>query len=172
MITEQIKKAIRDIPDFPKPGIIFKDITPILKDPALCDNITNAFVEQLKGVKIDVIVGIESRGFLFAAPVALLLGKPCIPLRKAGKLPGPLHAVSYALEYGDATLEIQRDAFAPGARVLIVDDVLATGGTAAAAGRLVDRAAGVAAGRAHPRGWEALVCVVSPALDGGVWRGG
>ena len=137
---------IRDVPDFPKPGIVFKDIAPLLGNPAA---FAAAIAEMARTAPAcDAVAGLESRGFLFAAPVALTLGKPCIPLRKAGKLPGSLHAVSYALEYGDATLEIQRDAFAPGARVLIVDDVLATGGTAAAAGRLVERAGGIVAGYA------------------------
>ena len=135
---------IRDVPDFPKPGIIFKDIAPLLRDPA-------AFAEAVAQMKkaappCDAVAALESRGFLFGAPLALALGKPFVPVRKAGKLPGALHAESYALEYGDATIEIQRDAIPSGARVLIVDDVLATGGTAAAAARLVERAGGVAAG--------------------------
>ncbi len=137
---------IRDVPDFPKPGIVFKDIAPLLGNPAAFAAAIAKMAQSAPAC--DAVAGLESRGFLFAAPAALQLGKPCIPLRKAGKLPGPLHAVSYALEYGDATLEIQLDAFAPGARVLIVDDVLATGGTAAAAGRLVERAGGIVAGYA------------------------
>ena len=135
---------IRDVPDFPKAGIVFKDIAPLLGDPAAFA----AAVAQMAQAapQCDAVAGLESRGFLFGAPLALKLGKPFISVRKAGKLPGPLHAESFALEYGEATLEIQRTAFPTGARVLIVDDVLATGGTAAAAGRLVISAGGAVAG--------------------------
>ncbi|MBB6110805.1 adenine phosphoribosyltransferase [Mucilaginibacter lappiensis] len=137
MITQQIKSAIRDIPDFPKPGIIFKDITPILKDPVLCENIVNAFVEQLKGKRIDVIAGIESRGFLFGLTLATKLGVPFVPIRKAGKLPFTIKQKAYKLEYGTAIIECHIDAFEPGQHVLIHDDLLATGGTVTAASELI-----------------------------------
>jgi len=146
MIAEQIKKAIRDIPDFPKPGIVFKDITPILKDPALCDNILDAFVEQLKGTKIDVVAGVESRGFLFGLSLACRLGVPFIPVRKAGKLPFTIKQKAYKLEYGTATIELHTDAFEPGQHILIHDDLLATGGTVTAASELIQEMGGVVAG--------------------------
>lgn len=146
MITEQIKKAIRDIPDFPKPGIIFKDITPILKDPVLCDNIINAFVEQLRGTRIDVIAGIESRGFLFGLTLATKLGIPFVPIRKAGKLPFTIKQRAYKLEYGTAVIECHTDAFEPGQHILIHDDLLATGGTVTAACELIEEMGGIVAG--------------------------
>src|ERR1700749_3782528 len=146
MITQQIKSAIRDIPDFPKPGIVFKDITPILKDPVLCDNIVNAFVDQLKGKRIDVIAGIESRGFLFGLTLASKLGVPFVPVRKAGKLPFTIKQKAYKLEYGTAVIELHTDAFEPGQHVLIHDDLLATGGTALAASELVKEMGGEVAG--------------------------
>jgi adenine phosphoribosyltransferase len=146
MIAEQIKKAIRDIPDFPKPGIVFKDITPILKDPALCDNILDAFVAQLKGTKIDVVAGVESRGFLFGLSLACRLGVPFIPVRKAGKLPFTIKQKAYKLEYGTATIELHTDAFEPGQHILIHDDLLATGGTVTAASELIQEMGGVVAG--------------------------
>src|SRR5271154_3877060 len=111
MIAQQIKKAIRDIPDFPKQGIIFKDITPILKDPLLCDRIVDAFVERLKDTRIDVIVGIESRGFFFGLSLAIRLGVPFVPARKAGKLPFTIRQKYYELEYGTAAIELHSDAF-------------------------------------------------------------
>jgi adenine phosphoribosyltransferase len=146
MIAEQIKAAIRDIPDFPKPGIVFKDITPILKDPVLCTNIVNAFAEQLKGTKIDVVAGVESRGFLFGLMLAIKLGVPFVPIRKAGKLPHTVKQKVYELEYGTATIELHVDAFEPGSRVLIHDDLLATGGTVTAASELIQELGGVVAG--------------------------
>ncbi|MDB5091080.1 MAG: adenine phosphoribosyltransferase [Mucilaginibacter sp.] len=146
MIAQQIKSAIRDIPDFPKPGIIFKDITPILKDPKLCENIVNAFVEQLQGIRIDAIAGIESRGFLFGLTLATKLGVPFIPVRKAGKLPFTIKQKAYKLEYGTATIELHTDAFEPGQHILIHDDLLATGGTALAASELIEEMGGIIAG--------------------------
>jgi adenine phosphoribosyltransferase len=146
MITQQIKNAVRDIPDFPKPGIIFKDITPILKDPVLCDNIVNAFVEQLKDTKIDVVAGVESRGFLFGLTLATKLGVPFIPIRKAGKLPFTIKQKAYKLEYGTAVIELHTDAFEPGQHILIHDDLLATGGTVTAASELIAEMGGVVAG--------------------------
>ena len=146
MIEQQIKDAIRDIPDFPKPGIVFKDITPILKDPALCDKVLDAFVEKLKGTRIDVIAGVESRGFLFGLSLACKLGVPFIPVRKAGKLPYTIRQKAYKLEYGTAIIEMHTDAFEPGQHVLIHDDLLATGGTVTAASELIQEMGGIIAG--------------------------
>ena len=148
MINQQIKAAIRDIPDFPKPGIIFKDITPILKDPQLCANIVDAFVAQLAGTRIDVVAGVESRGFLFGLMLAIRLGVPFVPVRKAGKLPYTVNQKIYELEYGQATIEMHTDAFGPGAQVLIHDDLLATGGTVTAATELIHDMGGKVAGYA------------------------
>lgn len=146
MIEQQIKAAIRDIPDFPKPGIIFKDITPILKDPQLCLDVVDAFVEQLKGIKIDAVAGIESRGFLFGLTLATKLGVPFVPVRKAGKLPFTIKQKAYKLEYGTAVIELHTDAFEPGQHILIHDDLLATGGTALAASELIKEMGGEVAG--------------------------
>jgi adenine phosphoribosyltransferase len=146
MIAAQIKAAIRDIPDFPKPGIIFKDITPILKDPVLCQNIVDAFAEQLAGTKIDVIAGVESRGFLFGLMLAIKLGVPFVPVRKAGKLPYAIKQKIYELEYGTATIEMHTDAIEPGQHVLIHDDLLATGGTVTAASELITDLGGIISG--------------------------
>lgn len=146
MIAQKIKQAIRDIPDFPKPGIVFKDITPILKDAGLCSNITDEFVSQLKGQKIDAVAGIESRGFLFGLTLANKLGVPFVPVRKAGKLPYAVTQKIYELEYGSATIELHTDAFVPGSRVLIHDDLLATGGTVSAASELIQEMGGEVAG--------------------------
>lgn len=142
MIQQQIKDAIRDIHDFPKPGIIFKDITPILKDPVLCGAITDAFLEQLKGAQIDGVAGVESRGFLFGLTLATRLGVPFIPVRKAGKLPYKVNQKVYELEYGTATIEMHADAFNPGDRILIHDDLLATGGTVTATSELIQEMGG------------------------------
>jgi adenine phosphoribosyltransferase len=142
MITEKIKAAVRDIPDFPKEGILFKDITPILKDYQLCHEIVDEFCIKLHKEKIDVVVGIESRGFLFGMLIAQKLKVPFVPIRKQGKLPGDVVAEKYDLEYGTATIEIHKDAFAPGKNILIHDDLLATGGTTAAAGKLVEKLKG------------------------------
>jgi adenine phosphoribosyltransferase len=146
MIEQQIKDAIRDIPDFPKPGIVFKDITPILKDPALCENIVDAFIEKLQGIRIDVIAGVESRGFLFGLTLATRLGVPFIPVRKAGKLPYTIKQKAYKLEYGTAIIEMHVDAFEPGQHILIHDDLLATGGTVTAASELITEMGGIVAG--------------------------
>jgi len=146
MIEQQIKDAIRDIPDFPKPGIVFKDITPILKDPMLCENIVDAFIEKLKGIRIDVIAGVESRGFLFGLTLATRLGVPFIPIRKAGKLPYTIKQKAYKLEYGTAVIEMHVDAFEPGQHILIHDDLLATGGTVTAASELITEMGGIVAG--------------------------
>jgi adenine phosphoribosyltransferase len=146
MIGQQIKSAIRDIPDFPKPGIIFKDITPIFKDPALCVDIVDAFADRLKGIRIDAVAGIESRGFLFGLTLATKLGVPFVLVRKAGKLPFTIRQKVYDLEYGSATIELHTDAFEPGQHILIHDDLLATGGTALAASELIQEMGGVVAG--------------------------
>ena len=147
-LEELLDRLIRDVPDFPEPGVMFKDITPLLADH---DGFT-AVVEALAAAGrdgdgtpvVDKVVGMEARGFILAAPVALALGAGFVPVRKAGKLPGETYAVSYALEYGEATLEVHQDAIAPGERVLLVDDVLATGGTADATRQLVERCGGTA----------------------------
>ena len=135
---------IRDVPDFPKPGVLFKDITPLLADhdafTATVQALAAAGRDASGATVVDKVIGMEARGFILAAPVALALGVGFVPVRKAGKLPSTTYAVSYELEYGEATLEMHTDALAPGERVLLVDDVLATGGTAAATGELVDRA--------------------------------
>lgn len=137
MIEQKIKSSVRDVNDFPKPGIVFKDITPILKDHSLCTEIAAALAEQMKGLDIDVVAGIESRGFLFGPALAQLLKVPFIPIRKAGKLPYKTIKESYALEYGEATIEVHEDALFAGQKVLIHDDLLATGGTVVAASKLV-----------------------------------
>jgi adenine phosphoribosyltransferase len=138
MISQQIKAAVRDVSDFPKAGIIFKDITPILKDAELCDAIVNAFVAQIT-FPVDVIVGIESRGFLFGLLLANRLQIPFVPIRKKGKLPSATLSQSYALEYGHAEIEMHADALENGQRILLHDDLLATGGTIMAAADLVER---------------------------------
>lgn len=139
MLADKIKQTLRDVPDFPKPGIIFKDITPVLKDSELCAEITAALILQLKGIKIDVVAGIESRGFLFGLALAQALNVPFVPIRKAGKLPYKTIKQLYNLEYGSATLEVHEDAFTVGQHVLIHDDLLATGGTVVAASQLVEQ---------------------------------
>jgi adenine phosphoribosyltransferase len=135
---------IRDIAGYPRPGVLFKDITPLLADGAAFSAVvTGLAAGQLRrGAPggVDKVAGIEARGFILAAPVALALGAGFVPVRKQGKLPGPTYAQSYDLEYGNATIEVHQDAFAPGEQVLIVDDVLATGGTAAATAELVRKA--------------------------------
>ncbi|HET6625724.1 MAG TPA: adenine phosphoribosyltransferase [Nocardioidaceae bacterium] len=138
-----LDRLIRDVPDFPKPGVMFKDITPLLADhdglSAVVDALAAAGRDAAGNTVVDKVVGMEARGFILAAPVALALGAGFVPVRKAGKLPGPTHSVGYALEYGEAVLEMHRDAVAEGERVLLVDDVLATGGTVAATAQLVER---------------------------------
>lgn len=139
MLQTKIKQTLRDVADFPKPGIIFKDITPVLKDASLCAEITDALALQLKDIKIDVVAGIESRGFLFGLALAQALKVPFVPIRKAGKLPYKTIQQAYELEYGSATLEVHEDAFTAGQNVLIHDDLLATGGTVVAASKLVNQ---------------------------------
>lgn len=132
-----LREAIRDVPDFPKPGIIFKDITPVLLDPRLFGMTARGMAQPYQNAGVTRVVAIESRGFMFGAPVALDLGAGLVPVRKPGKLPSVRERVEYELEYGTDALEMHADAIGPHDRVLIVDDVLATGGTAEAAGRLV-----------------------------------
>jgi adenine phosphoribosyltransferase len=139
-IAELIESRIRDIADYPQPGVMFKDITPLLADGAAFAAVVSALASGYDGV--DKVAGIEARGFILAAPVAIALGAGFVPVRKAGKLPGPTYAQSYDLEYGSATVEVHQDAFAPGEQVLIVDDVLATGGTGSATAELVRKAGG------------------------------
>lgn len=146
MLETRIKETLRDVVDFPKPGIVFKDITPVLKDSTLCNEITVALKEQLKSVEIDVVAGIESRGFLFGLVLAQALNVPFVPIRKAGKLPYKTIKESYDLEYGSATLEVHEDAFEMGQKVLIHDDLLATGGTVVAASKLVKQLGAEVAG--------------------------
>jgi adenine phosphoribosyltransferase len=136
---DAVRAKIRDIPDFPTPGIVFKDITPVLSDPATFRATIDAFLAEWRGAQVDKVVGIESRGFIFAAPLAYALGAGFTIVRKPGKLPWRTIREAYALEYGEAVLELHEDAFHAGERVLVVDDVLATGGTAEAVGRLVAR---------------------------------
>jgi adenine phosphoribosyltransferase len=144
--TDDLRKLIREVPDFPKPGILFYDITTLLKEPAAFREVIDRMVEQVRGTEIDLVVGMESRGFIFSAPIAYQLGAGFVPVRKLGKLPAETIEVEYALEYGTATLEIHRDAIREGQRVLIVDDLLATGGTVMGTIELVQRLGGQVAG--------------------------
>lgn len=139
-------RLIRDIPDFPKPGIIFKDITPVLQNADALAEVIDVMADYARSRKPDVVVGIESRGFILGSPIALRLGTGFVPVRKIGKLPHETVQCEYALEYGTAAVEMHRDAIQPGQRVLIVDDLLATGGTARASARLVEELGGVVAG--------------------------
>lgn len=136
-LRQRLEAAIRAVPDFPKPGILFRDITPVLEDPILCRAITEGFRERLQGIPVDAIAGIESRGFLFGMPLALALGVPFLTVRKKGKLPWRTVSYKYDLEYGSAEVEMHVDSVKPGMRVMVHDDLLATGGTAAAAAELV-----------------------------------
>ncbi len=141
-----ISKVIRDIPDFPKPGILFKDITPVMENPAAFRYALDGMEVLLTDVEFDAFAAIESRGFIFGAPLGVDMNKPLVLMRKAGKLPSETRAVTYDLEYGQATIEMHVDSLKPGDRVIIVDDLLATGGTAEAAARLVTDAGAVVAG--------------------------
>jgi adenine phosphoribosyltransferase len=134
-----IEDLIRAIPDFPIPGILFRDITPLLRDKAGFKSAIDLFVDRYRDAKIDVVVGIEARGYMLGAPLAYALGAGFVPVRKPGKLPGAKYSEEYALEYGTNSLEIHSDAVDHGQRVLVVDDLLATGGTAAATRRLLER---------------------------------
>ena len=142
----RLEDKIRDVPDFPIKGVVFKDITTLLKDPDAYHHAIQVMYERYKNERIDVVVGMESRGFIFAAPMAYLLGAGLVPVRKLGKLPAETVRVDYALEYGTNTLEIHKDAIAPGQRVLVVDDLLATGGTIGATIKLVEMLGGTVVG--------------------------
>lgn len=145
-IEDQIKSVIRDVPDFPKPGIIFKDITPILLQPEVSEQIVSHLVEQYKNENIDAVAGIESRGFLFGFPLAIRLGVPFVLIRKEGKLPYEKISHDYELEYGTSTIEMHVDAVQSGQKVLVHDDLLATGGSAEAAAHLIKKCGGEIAG--------------------------
>jgi adenine phosphoribosyltransferase len=145
---EHLKELIRAVPDFPLPGIMFRDITPLLRDPAGLRQVTGALAERWTGRGIEVVAGIESRGFIFGAPLAMALGAGFVPVRKPGKLPWQKVSREYALEYGSNTLELHRDAVSHGERVLLVDDLLATGGTARATVELIEELGGKVAGAA------------------------
>ncbi|HKJ11783.1 MAG TPA: adenine phosphoribosyltransferase [Ornithinimicrobium sp.] len=138
-LAREVSQVLRDVPDFPEPGIVFKDFTPLLADPGLSARVVDDLAGRHRG-EIDIVAGIEARGFVFGAATAYALAVPFVPIRKAGKLPSATYRVDYDLEYGSATLEMHTDAVRPGQRVLLVDDVLATGGTAAATVELLRRA--------------------------------
>lgn len=142
MDLERVKALVRDVRDFPQEGIVFKDITPLLADPIAFSTVIDLIVVHFGRGNVDKVVGIEARGFILASPVAYHFGAGFVPVRKKDKLPWETESADYALEYGTATLEVHRDAVTPGERVLIVDDVLATGGTAAATAQLVERIGG------------------------------
>jgi adenine phosphoribosyltransferase len=149
-VRETISRHVVDVPDYPEPGVVFKDITPVLADHTAFTEVVEALAaagrDDTGATVVDYVIGMEARGFILAAPVALALGAGFVPVRKAGKLPRESYAESYALEYGQATLEMHRDALPRGARVLLVDDVLATGGTVAATVRLVAQAGAIVHG--------------------------
>ena len=145
-LEQELKSLIREVPDFPKPGILFYDITTLLKDATGLQKVLNALTAQYAGQKIDTVIGVESRGFIFAPYLATQLGAGFVPVRKPKKLPAEKASISYALEYGTDTLEIHRDAVQPGDNVIIVDDLLATGGTAKAVTELVEQLGGKVAG--------------------------
>lgn len=146
MIEAKIKSTVRDIPDFPKPGIVFKDITPIFQDPQLCGEIVEELLFLSKQLKADAVVGVESRGFLFGLPLANALNLPFAPVRKKGKLPYDTVSYKYDLEYGSAEIELHADAIQKGMRVIVHDDLLATGGTAAASAELIEQCGGEVCG--------------------------
>jgi len=139
---DHIRATIRDVPDFPKPGILFKDITPVLADPALIARTIDGMIDATGVLKVDKVVGIDARGFIFGALIAERLGAGFVPVRKKGKLPWMTRGVDYSLEYGTNSVEIHQDAIAPGETVLLADDLLATGGTAGAALTLIEQAGG------------------------------
>ncbi|PRY27559.1 adenine phosphoribosyltransferase [Pseudosporangium ferrugineum] len=145
-VAALVASRVVDVPDFPKPGILFKDLMPLFADGPVFREVIDGIVAHYGAGSFDVVAGVEARGFVLAAAIAYATGKGVVPIRKAGKLPRDTFAASYALEYGEATLEVHRDAFIAGHRVLVVDDVLATGGTAGAALDLVEQAGGTVAG--------------------------
>ncbi|GAA4433424.1 adenine phosphoribosyltransferase [Georgenia halophila] len=144
-LTDLVRSHVREIPDFPAPGVLFRDITPLLADGPALGELVRGLADVYRG-KVDAVAGLESRGFILAAPLAVTLGVGMLTVRKAGRLPGPVIGVDYELEYGTARMEMRPETVDPGHRVLIVDDVLATGGTAAAAVELVEQAGGQVAG--------------------------
>ncbi len=146
MTMEQLKQLIREVPDFPRPGILFYDITTLLKDPGGLRAVIDALRDHYAKTKVDLVLGVEARGFIFAPALACALGAGFVPVRKPNKLPARAVREEYQLEYGSDSVEIHEDAIRPGERVLIVDDLLATGGTAAAAARLVEKLGGKVAG--------------------------
>jgi adenine phosphoribosyltransferase len=141
-VIEKVRAAVRDVPDFPKKGIIFKDITPILKDGGLFRAAIDLFLEQCKGKQVDKVVGIDARGFLFGSAVAYELGIGFVPLRKKGRLPYKTESAAYTLEYGEAEMELHIDAIVPGEKIVLIDDLLATGGTSASAVTLIKKVGG------------------------------
>ncbi|HZG68313.1 MAG TPA: adenine phosphoribosyltransferase [Herpetosiphonaceae bacterium] len=141
-MTPHFSSLIRNIPDFPLPGVQFKDITPLLQDAAAFRQVIDELAGRYEGQRVDLVAGVESRGFIFSAPVAYRLGAGLIPIRKPGKLPAETIEVAYSLEYGTNTLQVHRDALQPGTRVLLVDDLLATGGTIRAAAQLMEQLGG------------------------------
>ena len=143
-----LKQKIRTIPDFPEPGILFRDITTLLSDAEALNETIERFAEHYKNEKIDVVAGVESRGFIIGAPLSIRMGLGFIPIRKAGKLPGPTHGVDYDLEYGKDRVEVHHDAIPEGSRVLLVDDLIATGGTIEGSAKLVKKVGGVIVGYA------------------------
>jgi len=157
-LDDRLRALIRDVPDFPTPGVLFRDITPLLYEPAALRAANDALAAAAEAHGVDVVAGIEARGFIFGVPVADRLDAPFVPVRKPGKLPASYESVAYALEYGEGTLQVHRDPSIAGRRVLVVDDVLATGGTAEAAGRLVRALGGEVAAYAF--------CIELTALDG------
>ena len=154
-----LARYIRDIPDFPKPGILFKDITPLLAHPPAFQAAVRQMLDHYQGRKIDAVAAAEARGFLFAAPLAMLMNKPLVPLRKPGKLPYQTHKLQYDLEYGHAELHVHVDGFNPGAKVLLVDDLLATGGTLEAACKLIEQGRVADDGPRVGQGQQELVVV-------------
>jgi len=143
-----LKQKIRTIPDFPEPGILFRDITTLLSDAEALNETIERFAEHYKNEKIDVVVGVESRGFIIGTPLAIRMGLGFIPIRKAGKLPGPTHGVDYDLEYGKDRVEVHQDAIPEGSHVLLVDDLIATGGTIEGSAKLVKKVGGLIVGYA------------------------
>ena len=146
---DDLKLKIRTIPDFPIPGIQFRDITTLLADPDAFNDVIERFVNHYQDEQIDLVVGIEARGFIIGAPLALRLRKGFIPIRKEGKLPGPTHGLDYELEYGSDRVEVHQDAIPAGSRVLMVDDLLATGGTMGVSSRLIEQVGGIIVGHAY-----------------------
>ena len=147
-MSDDLRTFIREVPDFPQPGVLFRDVTPLLKDPVAFNTALDAMEAYVAGRAVDSIVGIESRGFLFGAPLAARLGLPFVPVRKPGKLPAAHMSIEYALEYGEGQLDIHSDALSTGDAVVIVDDLLATGGTAVGTAKLVELLGGRVAGLA------------------------